>query len=766
MKAIDSVTKRFDDWVKRSRMLRRWRSRAVHGWLRWLIVCGLIAALVPMFPWGRSLQFADLKEGSISPRRIVAPFSFEILKTTEEIQQDREFAVQKVYPVFVRDEGQTSLSLQDVDEFFQEVEGIRRLIRKEPELRNVLQDSLFTQYPISVVDTLYRDQLIDPKGIVKDHDLQNFHRVIGKVIRDLLAVGVMDVDKGRTMNPDRRLIITDEEEEVIHSFDNFFDLAEGRKKASEMLNNDYPENVYLKQMGYVIINYFLRPNLIYDEETHKQRVDEAKARVPLSSGFVYKENELIVDKNERITPEIRKKLVSLATKMAEKGVQEGGIQRIFPVVGKTAFVVLVLFLLGAFIGMDKPRVLRETKSILLIALIILLVCLIAFFIHRFGASEYLVPSALGAMLLASLFDSRIGFAGTAVMSSLLGGLWGNEFNLMIVSFVVGIVGVISIKRVRSRSQLIQVIFYLIGAYIVAITTMGFLRLLPLKDIVRQWQWGALNGLLTPIVAYGLLALIESVFDLTTDFSLLELSNLNHPLLKRLSVQASGTYHHSIIVGNLAEAAAQAVRANSLLARVGSYYHDVGKIEKAEYFVENQLSGENPHEKLTPRMSALILMNHVKKGLELADKYKLPSSIKNIIAQHQGTTVMSFFYRKALNKNGAEEANEEDYRYPGPRPQSKEAAIVMLADAVEAATRSLKEPTHSRISGLVEDLVDARFKEGQLDESPLTLRDLERIKESFLMILAGTFHARVEYPDREKQKTTTKPKDTKTSVVQN
>ena len=168
----------------------------------------------------------------------------------------------------------------------------------------------------------------------------------------------------------------------------------------------------------------------------------------------------------------------------------------------------------------------------------------------------------------------------------------------------------------------------------------------------------------------------------------------------------------------------------------------------KYFVENQVSGENPHEKLTPRMSALILMNHVKKGLELASHYKIPDSLRQIIGQHQGTTVMSFFYRKALNKNAGEEANEEDYRYPGPRPQSKEAAIVMLADAVEAATRALKDPTHSRLKGLIEDLVDERFQAGQLDESPLTLRDLERIKEQFLSILAGTFHARIEYPDKD------------------
>jgi putative nucleotidyltransferase with HDIG domain len=335
------------------------------------------------------------------------------------------------------------------------------------------------------------------------------------------------------------------------------------------------------------------------------------------------------------------------------------------------------------------------------------------------------------------------------MSVLVGGLWGNEFSLAAASFFTGVVGVIAIKRVRRRSQLIEAVLLMIGAYIFSITFMGFLSYLPFKSILNEWQFGALNGVFTPIVAYGLLALFESTFDITTDFSLLELSNLNHPLLKELSVEAPGTYHHSILVGNLAEAAAQAVNANSLLARVGSYYHDIGKIDKSEYFVENQIRGKNPHRKLTPRMSALILANHVKKSLEFAENHKLPTAIRDIMAEHHGRTIMDFFYQKAINLKADDEViNEEDYRYPGPKPQTKESAIVMLADAVEAASRTLKQPTHSRLKGLIEDLVDERFKEGELDESPLTLRDLERIKEAFLTILAGTFHTRVEYPEQE------------------
>jgi putative nucleotidyltransferase with HDIG domain len=751
MKFIDSIITYFYHMMKRHRKSKVIQDIQSGRWSRWAIGAVLLVILIFLFPRGQSFHFADMREGSISPRRIVAPYYFEILKTEEEYQRDRELAVQKIYPVFHLIKGRADELVVNLEQFFNEADGVRSAIRKNSALQPALQDSFFQKYPVGVVDALYRTKFIDPSGSTTIREWKEFQATVKTIFRDLLTVGVMDIGKAEVMNPDRRLKVTEEEDEFTYVFGDFYDMSEARAKAAELLNNAFTENRFFSRMGYSIVTFFLRPNLMYDKSIHEQRIDEAKARVPRSSGFVYEKDELIVDKNQRITPEIRKKLVSLAAKMVEIGLQEGGIKRFFPIIGKSFFVLVLFFALGIFIRQDKPEILRETKSFLLVSLVILLVGLSAFLLNQLNASEYLVPVALGAMLLATLFDSRFGFASVAVLSILAGGLWGNDFNLMAASFFVGIVGVIAIKRVRKRSQLMEAIFILAGANVLAISFLGFLRYLPLKDIVSQWLYGGISGLITPILAYGLLPLMESVFDITTDFSLLEMSNLNHPLLKKLSVQAPGTYHHSIIVGNLSEAAAQAIGTNSLLARVGSYYHDIGKIEKPEYFVENQISGENPHEKLTPRMSALILMNHVKKGLDLAEKYKLPSSLKQIISQHQGTTVMNFFYKKAVKANGSGEASEEDYRYPGPRPQTKEAAIVMLGDVVEAATRILKDPTHSRLKGIIEDLVDGRFQEGQLNESPLTLRDLERIKESFLTILAGRFHTRVEYPERDIQK---------------
>ncbi len=718
-------------------------------WLNWIVGLVLLGSIPFMFPTGRSLQFADMKEGSISTRRVVAPFNFEILKTREEYQTDRDLAVRQVQPVFRRGGNVLSEIMERSVLFFDDAYSIRMRIDENPDLLYFYSDSLQKKFSLSI-ESRYINQILNPKGPVRKAHLMRFQNNIENLIRDLLGNGILSLEKDEIDHPDRRIVVIEGNSEFSNMLENFDSVSDGWTECAKFLEETYANQDVFKHVGYSLIVSWLRPNLIYDEDLHQNRIEEAIAKVPLSSGFVY-ENERIVGPNERITPEIRKKLVSLSTKMAEKGMQESGIKRYLPFIGKFMFVAILLFIFTAFLYIEMPEILQDFKMILLLGILLALISLLTFFTHRLEGSEFLVPAALGGMLLTTLFNPKVGYVGNAVVSVLVGALWGNEFSLMAVSFFSGVVGVLTIQRIRDRSQLIKVIFFLAGAYVISITAMGLLRFMSFPEIIKQLPYGALNGLFTPIVIFGLLPLIESIFDITTDFSLLELSNLNHPLLKRLSLEATGTYHHSIMVGNLAEAASQSINANSLLARVGSYYHDIGKLEKAEYFVENQMGGENPHEKLVPRMSALILMNHVKRGLELAEQNKLPKSIKDIIVEHQGTTVMPFFYRKAIEKAGEEGVNDDDYRYGGPKPRTKESAIVMLADVVEAATRSLKAPTHSRLKGLVNDLIEERFQEGELSEAPLTLRDLERIKESFLMILGGIFHTRVEYPEKEDTK---------------
>ena len=762
--------KRFVQWFKKRRGSRKPDlilgrtddSQSIHKLLLLAIGLVVVTLLVMMFPKGQSLQYTELKEGSISPRRIVAPFNFEILKTTEEYQRDRELATRDVYPVFNEDREKIDGVLHDLQTFWQSIRASRKKLIKNPEKEDQFVDSLKAQYDMRSVTNNQWKRLIRPYGDISEQVLKQIESHTKIIVQDLLSIGILNLEKQRFAQFDNKLIVSSNNEEKVFTFDDFYEQSESIQKAAEMLNEMFDSDRDLIQLSLGILGYFLRPNIIYDEPLHQARMNDEMARVPLSSGFVY-ENEKIVDRNERVTPEIRKKLISLSTKMVEMGMEEGGIKRLFPYLGRVSFLIILFFFFVSVIRWEYVEILRSLKLSILVSLVVLLIAFSAFFVHKLETSEYIIPTAAGAMLFATLFDRRIGFGGAVFLSLLVGALWGNDYNLMFISFFTSIAGVLIIKKVRNRSQWIRVLVYLAGMYVLSITVMGLMRYQSMHEIMKQWPYGALNGFFTPILIYGLLPLIESIFKITTDFTLLELSNFNHPLLKRLSLQAPGTYHHSIMVGNLAETAAQAIGANSLLARVGSYYHDIGKIEKAEYFMENQMGGENPHERLLPRMSALILINHVKRGLEFAEQNKLPKAIKDIIGQHQGSTVMPFFYQKAVQKS--DDVNEDDYRYPGPKPQTKEAAIVMLADVVEAASRALKDPTHSRLKGLVNDLIDERFKEGQLNDSPLTLRDLERIKSGFMTILAGTFHTRIEYPEKEELKHKKETKGRKNHAVE-
>ena len=349
------------------------------------------------------------------------------------------------------------------------------------------------------------------------------------------------------------------------------------------------------------------------------------------------------------------------------------------------------------------------------------------------------------MALTILLDVEVGLVFTFCLGILLGVVNYFDFKLAFITIVAGGLACFSVKEVTHRYRFYRPMLYVSFAYVVFIYFSESLKLSPSGSILSLCGYGLFNGFISTILTIGLLPIFESLFEVTTDITLLELSDLNHPLLKRLSLEAPGTYHHSIIVGNLAEAGAKAIGANTLLARVGAYYHDIGKVDKPEYFVENQMGAKNKHEKLTPSMSALILESHVKEGVEMAEEVNLPRAVIDFIHQHHGTTVMSYFYNKALEQGAGQDLKDE-YRYPGPRPHSKETAIVMLADAVEAASRVLEDPKPSRIKSRIKKIIDSKLETGELSDSDLTFKELSAIEQAFLPVLISIFHPRVEYPE--------------------
>jgi len=357
-----------------------------------------------------------------------------------------------------------------------------------------------------------------------------------------------------------------------------------------------------------------------------------------------------------------------------------------------------------------------------------------------------LPIPLGGILLTVLFNTRLAFAGSLILTILTGLMLAAPLPFFMFTFVGSLVGISVLAGRQERTAFFRSggVIGLANAYSLFAFALVDANTATLgADVVG----GMVNGLIVAVLATGVLPLLEHPFGRTTTFTLLELSNLNEPILKHLVLAAPGTYHHSIMVGTLAESAAEAIGANALLCRVGAYYHDIGKTRHPTYFIENHADAGNRHEKLAPSLSRAIVMSHVKEGIEIAQEYGLPDVLVDMIPQHHGTRLVSFFYKRAKEAADPEYqvVNEEDYRYPGPKPQTREAAILMLADAVQAATHTLTDPTPARIRGAVQKIINTIFVDGQLDECDLTLRDLHIIANSFVRILTGFFHQRIEYP---------------------
>ncbi|HOB11746.1 MAG TPA: HDIG domain-containing protein [Syntrophomonadaceae bacterium] len=492
----------------------------------------------------------------------------------------------------------------------------------------------------------------------------------------------------------------------------------------------------------------LRPNLIYNAEATDQAIQEATEAVqPVQKNI--KAGEIIVRAGDRVTAE----QISILEQL--------GIQRTqsytSTLVGAGIFVLLSFWLVIQFLRRYYQDILKDDRLMLLIGLIFIIILLLTRFLTMIKISNnaeinalvgYLAPVAAGSMLIAILLDNRLAHFLTLIVALYVGLLTeGNQLFYGITAFVGGTVGVFQVYRLSQTSDLAKSGLYIALANIVTILTLSMIGgSSSWNTILVGIVIGAVNGILSAILMIGALPFLESAFSITSMIKLLELSNPNHSLLKRLLLEAPGTYHHSLMVGNLAEASAEAVGANPLLVRVGAYYHDIGKLKRPEYFVENQRGFDNPHEKIAPALSALIITSHVKDGVELAREARLPDVVIDFIAQHHGTSLTKYFYSRALEEDRDGSISPDSFRYEGPKPQTKEVALVMLADSVEAAIRSLQEPTEAKIRDMVKKIIKDKLNDGQLEACDLTFKDLDTITQSFCTILEGVYHKRIEYPE--------------------
>lgn len=503
-----------------------------------------------------------------------------------------------------------------------------------------------------------------------------------------------------------------------------------------------PFSLEIRQGMEELLKPLVQPNMIFNAAATKANQEAAEQAV---EPVLILKKSLIVQEGEKITAKHIAQLKDLG--LLGPRINRGGYAGLF-------FMLAIIFILVIlYLYLFNRDIYENPAALSLLSLIVALTLILGLAVRYF--SGYLLPVAMCAILITVLFEPRLAVLISVMMALLFGFVVDGEFNYIIVSLCGGLVATYSVSRLQRRSDLTKAGLYVGAINVLCITALlllnrGFqLEYVFLREFSISILAGLGNGLFSSVMAIGLLPFLESAFGLTTAITLLELADPGHPLLRKLLLETPGTYHHSVVVGNLAEAAAEATKADPLLARVAAFYHDIGKIKRPYFFVENQFTGDNPHDKISPYLSALIIRSHIKDGLELAREAKLPLPVVDIIQQHHGTSLIGFFYHQAVEKEekGAPVA-EEEFRYEGPLPQTKEAAIILLADAVEAAVRSLSRPIAGRIEGTVRRIIKEKLSDGQLDEAPLTLKDLDKIGDTFVHILTGVFHQRIEYPEKE------------------
>jgi len=496
-----------------------------------------------------------------------------------------------------------------------------------------------------------------------------------------------------------------------------------------------------------VIRAYLPANFIYNKEATDSKIEAAREAVtPIR--VTVQQGEKIIGEGDIVSAHHIQKLEALGLLKAKGSLSA--------VIGLSILVAVGMALVMIYLHQYRKHIYDNEGLLFLLGLIVVSTLVLAKTISAIDLSSdytsllgYLFPVAAAAMLIAILLDSRLALIVVPVISIMLGIITGNDMRVALVSMIGGMVGVYGVSRLSTRSDLAKAgLLHVSVANVVSIVAVELAtRGANTGFLAGGLMVGILNGLFSAVLTIGLLPFLESAFGIVSAVKLLELSNPGQPLLKKLMLEAPGTYHHSIIVGNLAEAAADAVGGESLLVRVGALYHDIGKIKRPYFFIENQLSCENPHEKIAPTLSTLIITSHTKDGVELAREAKMPRVLQDIIEQHHGTGLVSFFFHRALeNDKNEKTVTEEDFRYEGPKPQTKEAALVMMADSVEAAVRSLQKPTPGRIEGVVRRIIKEKLHDGQLDECDLNFKDLDVIANAFVRVLSGIFHARVEYPE--------------------
>lgn len=689
----------------------------------------LAAALIVIYIFPRQGKFRyEYSQGK--PWRhttLIAPMDFPIYKTDDELKSDRENALRDFKPYFIYDE---NIQQQVTSQFNDEI------TRKSSSL---ILKYAFLQEPIYGQNyTLF----VELKRKINKQLMQIYQQgiyLIPEELPDATASTIINVVSDNFVEPSE--------------LSEFYNYQTAYQQLSSAIFNFLDSNILADNeaidnfINDLEINRYLVPNLVYEAERSAQERQKLLENLSLTSGIVLS-GQRIIDTGELITPEIRKILDSLKLKYEESLGKSTGYY--FIILGQSLIVLLTFLLIFLFLYYFRKDVYNNLLSVLFLLLMVVSMILLTRVAHAGAFPIYIIPFAILPIIVRIFFDSRLAFFSHVTTILLAAFFAHNSFEFVFIQIPAGLSAMFSLFKMVRRSQLVRAAIIIILFYSLFYTGLALWQEADITKVNLSFYWQfVINGGLILLV-YPLIYVFEKMFGFVSDVTLVELSDTNHPLLRKLAEKAPGTFQHSIQVGNLAQEAVYAVGGNPLLVRAGAMYHDIGKLTAPFFFTENQAGNMNPHENMPFDESAQIIIQHVESGVKMAQKEKLPKQIIDFITTHHGTTKTWFFYNSFVNENPDVEVDESTFTYPGPTPFTKEGAVLMMADSVEAASRSLKKYNDHDIENLVEDIINKQISENQFNEAPITFKEISMVKDIFKSRLKNIYHARVEYPKLKKK----------------
>ena len=664
-----------------------------------------------------------LNLGESSNYDITAPRDIENKQKTIDLAKA---ASEAVPPVMIRLDNVPIDILNTVSELLTTVEDARKSVEKS------LQDQGITKKDKGYRQKLEVEQAIASNSL--EEDIKRYNVTLSSEQVKYLITKITDEDLSQFKKLSMELIGSTMKEEVTEG-----NLVEKVYNAQSSFQKSTVSQD-LKIIGGLLVKAMIKPNNLVDTALTDNKKDEAYDTAM--------ENRQMIDEGSRILSFGDTVTADKLEVLRELNLIETDRFDYVFAAGIMGLVLLLTGILVLYMNFFCKKLLYSRNDLILLSVIILLTLASSRIVHIY--SPLLMPIFIAPMLISILLDLRLSIIVNIILSLAISFITKGDSSFMSIAFIGGTFAAFIVSKANQRSKLSAAGLAIAAVNAVVIAFLGLISKSTPGSIANDAGIVAINGILSTILTIGILPFFEITFNIITPLKLLELANPNQPLIKRLLMEAPGTYHHSLMVGNLAEVATEAIEGNALLARVGAYYHDVGKLKRPNFFKENQLS-DNPHDRMTPNLSTLVITSHTSDGVEIAEKFKVPLAIKEIISQHHGTTLAAYFYYKAKKSEKMESIKQEDFRYQGPRPTTKEAAVVMLADSVEAAVRSMVDKTEGKIEGLIRKIIKDKLDDGQLDLCELTLKDMDNIARAFLRVFGGYFHEREEYPDLKMKK---------------